>query len=112
MEKLKEELLKRLSDGVVEMEEDDVEEAAKEYLEAGFPAFDGIMDGLVDGMNRASELYEAEEYFVTDVLLCSEDVYKRQVRKWYVEGIGAILLVAFLLLPIGTEVFRKGGRTS
>ena len=29
MEKLKEELLKRLSDGVVEMEEDDVEEAAK-----------------------------------------------------------------------------------
>lgn len=34
MEKLKEELLKRLSDGVVEMEEDDVEEAAKEYLEA------------------------------------------------------------------------------
>ena len=32
MEKLKEELLKRLSDGVVEMEEDDVEEAAKEYL--------------------------------------------------------------------------------
>ena len=46
MEKLKEELLKRLSDGVVEMEEDDVEEAAKEYLEAGFPAFDGIMEGL------------------------------------------------------------------
>lgn len=36
MEKLKEELLKRLSDGVVEMEEDDVEEAAKEYLEADF----------------------------------------------------------------------------
>ena len=75
MEKLKEELLKRLSDGVVEMEEDDVEEAAKEYLEAGFPAFDGIMDGLVDGMNRASELYEAEEYFVTDVLLCSDAMY-------------------------------------
>ena len=41
---LKEELLKRLSDGVVEMEEDDVEEAAKEYLEAGYPAFDGIME--------------------------------------------------------------------
>ena len=52
---LKEELLKRLSDGVVEMEEDDVEEAAKEYLEAGYPAFDGIMEGLVDGMNRASQ---------------------------------------------------------
>ena len=44
------------------MEEDDVAEAAKEYLEAGYPAFDGIMEGLVDGMNRASQLYEEEEY--------------------------------------------------
>ena len=49
----KEELLKRLSDGVVDMEEDDVAEAAKEYLDAGYPAFDGIMEGLVAGMNRA-----------------------------------------------------------
>ena len=71
----KEELLKRLSDGVVEMEEDDAAEAAQEYLDAGYPAFDGIMEGLVDGMNRASELYEAEEYFVTDVLLCSDAMY-------------------------------------
>lgn len=72
---MKEELLKRLSDGVVDMEEDDVEEAAREYLDAGYPAFDGIMEGLVDGMNRASQLYEEEEYFVTDVLLCSDAMY-------------------------------------
>lgn len=71
----KEELLKRLSDGVLEMEEDDVAEAAQEYLDAGYPAFDGIMEGLVDGMNRASVLYEEEEYFVTDVLLCSDAMY-------------------------------------
>lgn len=72
---LKEELLKRLSDGVVEMEEEEVEAAAKEFLAEGFPAFDGIMEGLVDGMNRASQLYEEEEYFVTDVLLCSDAMY-------------------------------------
>lgn len=71
----KEELLKKLSDGVLEMEEDDVAEAAQEYLDAGYPAFDGIMEGLVDGMNRASQLYEEEEYFVTDVLLCSDAMY-------------------------------------
>lgn len=71
----KEELLKRLSDGVVEMEEDDVAKAAQEYLDAGYPAFDGIMDGLVDGMNRAGQLYEEEEYFVTDLLLCSDAMY-------------------------------------
>lgn len=34
------------------------------------------------------------------------------VRKWYVEAAGTIMLVLFLLLPIGAELFRKGGRTS
>lgn len=72
----KEDLLKRLSDGVVDMEEDDVIEACNEYLEAGYPAYDGIMEGLVDGMNRASKLYDEEEYFVTDVLLCSDAMYE------------------------------------
>jgi corrinoid protein of di/trimethylamine methyltransferase len=73
---LKEELLKRLSDGVVDMEEEDVIAASNEYIEAGYPAFDGIMDGIVDGMNRASQLYDDEEYFVTDVLLCSDAMYE------------------------------------
>lgn len=73
---LKEDLLKILSDGVVEMEEDDVIDACNKYVELGYPAFDGIMQGLVDGMNRASKLYEEEEYFVTDVLLCSDAMYE------------------------------------
>lgn len=75
MARSKEELLAKLSECVVEMEEDEVVEVAKEYIEAGYPAFDGIMEGLVDGMNKASDLYDAEEYFVTDVLLCSDAMY-------------------------------------
>ena len=71
----KEELLKQLSDDVAEMEEELAAEHAKAYIEAGFPAYDGIMEGLVDGMNRASKLYDEEEYFVTDVLLCSDAMY-------------------------------------
>ena len=71
----KEELLKKLSDAVVEMEDDTVVEVAKEYLGEGLPAYDGIMEGLVDGMTRASKLYDEEEYFVTDVLLCSDAMY-------------------------------------
>ena len=75
MARLKEELLAKLSECVVEMEEDEVVEVAQEYIDAGYPAFDGIMEGLVDGMNKASDLYDAEEYFVTDVLLCSDAMY-------------------------------------
>jgi len=48
---------------------------ANEYVESGYPALDGIMEGLVDGMNKASDLYDEEEYFVTDLLLCSDAMY-------------------------------------
>ena len=71
----KQELLLKLSDQVLEMEEDGVKDTAREYLEAGYPVLQGIMDGLIDGMNRAGELYEEEEYFVTDLLLCSDAMY-------------------------------------
>ena len=64
MAKSKEELLEKLSECVLEMEEEEVVDVAEEYIAAGYPAFDGIMDGLVDGMNKASDLYDEEEYFV------------------------------------------------
>ena len=64
----KEELLNKLSECVLEMEDEEVVDVAEEYIEAGYPALDGIMEGLVDGMNKASELFEEEEYFVTDIL--------------------------------------------
>ena len=75
MAKSKEELLEKLSECVVEMEDEEVADVANEYVEAGYPALDGIMEGLVDGMNKASDLYDEEEYFVTDLLLCSDAMY-------------------------------------
>ena len=56
MTKTKEELLAELSRCVLEMEEDEVTEAAKEYARLGFDPTDGILFGLVNGMNRASDL--------------------------------------------------------
>ena len=73
--KSKEELLEELSECVVEMEDEDVAGVAEEYLEAGYPAIDGILDGLVDGMNKAAALYEAEEYYVPELLICSDAMY-------------------------------------
>jgi len=75
MAKSKEELLEKLSECVVEMEDEEVVDVATEYVESGYPALDGIMEGLVDGMNKASDLYDEEEYFVTDLLLCSDAMY-------------------------------------
>ena len=54
--------------GLVEVQQDNTE-AIQDAIA------DGIMEGLVAGMNKASDLYDAEEYFVTDVLLCSDAMY-------------------------------------
>ena len=71
----KEELLQKMSDYVFEMEDEEIADVCEEYIEAGYDPLDGILHGLVDGMNRASDMYDQEEYFVTDLLLCSDAMY-------------------------------------
>ena len=71
----KEELLQKMSDYVFEMEDEEISDVCEEYIEAGYDPLDGILHGLVDGMNRASDMYDQEEYFVTDLLLCSDAMY-------------------------------------
>ena len=75
MARSKEELLAKLAECVLEMEDEEIVEVAEEYIEAGYPAYDGVMDGLVAGMNEASVLFDEEEYFVTDILLCADALY-------------------------------------
>ena len=71
----KEEFLKELSECVVKMEDDKVISVAEAYVNSGYPAIDGILNGLVDGMNRAADLYENEEYFIPELLICSDAMY-------------------------------------
>ena len=75
MAKSKKELLQQLSDYVFEMEDESIAEVANEYINSGYEALDGVLKGLVDGMNRAGQMYEEEEYFVTDLLVCSDAMY-------------------------------------
>ena len=49
----KTELLQRMSDDVFEMDDEDIIPACEEYINDGYEALDGIMEGLVDGMSRA-----------------------------------------------------------
>ncbi|WP_428559891.1 MAG: corrinoid protein [Solidesulfovibrio sp. DCME] len=71
----KQALLGQLSDCVCNMDDERVVDVSRAYLDGGHPALDGILGGLVDGMNRAGALYEEEEYFVSDLLLCSDAMY-------------------------------------
>jgi corrinoid protein of di/trimethylamine methyltransferase len=71
----KEELLKALNDGVVNYEEDEVREAAQAILDGGYDPLEGIMDGLAAGMVIVGDLYERNEYFVPEVLMCADALY-------------------------------------
>jgi corrinoid protein of di/trimethylamine methyltransferase len=75
MSQNEDDLYKALSDAVVGMDEDHARELSIEAAERGFDAYITIERGLVDGMGRAGELFEAEEYFIPELLLCSDAMY-------------------------------------
>lgn len=68
-------LLEELNRCVVEMEDEEVIDVAKEYVESGYDAYEGITEGLAKGMERAGDLFEEEEYFVPELLICSDAMY-------------------------------------
>jgi corrinoid protein of di/trimethylamine methyltransferase len=75
MAKSKEEILELLKDGVINYKEDQVKEAANESLAAGYTPLEMIMDGLAAGMEVVGQLYERNEYFVPEVLMCADALY-------------------------------------
>lgn len=74
-EELREELLKTLSDGVVNMDEATVKEAAQRVLDEGLDAYDAIMNGLAAGMEIVGDLYDKHEYFVPELLIAADALY-------------------------------------
>lgn len=71
----KDALLKALKDCVVDMEDEQVVEVAKAYVAAGYDAYEGIEMGLCKGMERVGELFDDEEYYIPELLICSDAMY-------------------------------------
>ncbi|MFQ5811290.1 MAG: corrinoid protein, partial [Armatimonadota bacterium] len=71
----KAEILQGLADAVVQMDEDRAVELAHEALAAGIDAYGAIHEGLSPGMAVVSDKYDREEYFVPEILLCSDAMY-------------------------------------
>ncbi len=71
----KENLLKGLSDAVVNMDEDETVKLSNQVIEEKYDAYEAIDKGLADGMERAGKLFEEEEYFIPELLMCSDAMY-------------------------------------
>jgi dimethylamine corrinoid protein len=68
----KEKLFQEISNALVEMDVERVAELAQETVKQEIPAFETITGGLVPGMDEVGRLYEEEEYFLPEVLICSD----------------------------------------
>ena len=68
----KETLFKQISHSLIEMEEDKVVELCQKTLDEKIPAYETITEALIPGMDEVSKLYEEEEYFLPEVLICSD----------------------------------------
>ncbi|MDP3046076.1 MAG: corrinoid protein [Chloroflexota bacterium] len=71
----KETLLEDLKQGVINFDEELVKTASQQVLDEGYVPLEAIMDGLAAGMEVVGDLYERQEYFVPEVLMCADALY-------------------------------------
>jgi len=69
------EIFEKLKNGVIQYDEDACKEGAQEALDAGIDPNAAIFDGLVSGMEEVGRLFEAQEYFVPEILMCADALY-------------------------------------
>lgn len=65
-------LFRDISEALIDMNDDGVEELCNESLKLSISAEETITEGLLVGMNKVGELYEEEEYFLPEVMICSD----------------------------------------
>lgn len=77
----------KLADAVVEMDEDVVMQLCQEIIDSDVSAYEAIDLGLSKGMERAGQLFEEEEYFVPELLMCADAMNKGiEKLKPYLKG--------------------------
>jgi methanogenic corrinoid protein MtbC1 len=71
----KKEILDAIRNAVVQYDEDQCASWCKTALQEGLDAYEATMKGLAAGMDTVGELYTRQEYFVPELLLCSDALY-------------------------------------
>jgi len=74
-EERKKAILDAIRNAVVQYDEDQCAARCKTALEEGLDAYEATLKGLAAGMDQVGELYTRQEYFVPELLLCSDALY-------------------------------------
>ena len=68
-------LFREIHDAVVSFDEERCVRLCKAVLKEGTDPYEAVMRGLAAGMDTVGGLYEKKEYFVPELLLCSDALY-------------------------------------
>jgi corrinoid protein of di/trimethylamine methyltransferase len=69
------EILDKLKNAGIHYYDDAAKEGSEEALKEGVDPNDAIFNGLVSGMEEVGRLFEAQEYFVPELLMCADALY-------------------------------------
>ncbi len=70
-----EEIIKGLTDAVINGKKDVAAELAQKALDTGVDPYDAVINGLAEGMKTMSERYDAKEVFMPHLLMASNAMY-------------------------------------
>jgi corrinoid protein of di/trimethylamine methyltransferase len=68
----KSDIFYRLTQAVIDMDATRAAEAAAAVIQHNVDPYEAIIEGLAKGMDKVNELFENEEYFVPEILLCAD----------------------------------------
>ncbi|MCL4503015.1 MAG: corrinoid protein [Deltaproteobacteria bacterium] len=68
-------ILHELAEAVINMDVPGAKRAAESALAFKIDPYEAITEGLAKGMDRVNELFEQEEYFVPEILVCADAMY-------------------------------------
>jgi len=94
----KKEILEKLAEAVVEYDEDMAKEWSQIALDENMDAFEAIMNGLAAGMETVGDLYDKQEYFVPEMLMCADalyaglDILRPHIKKENIKNIGQVVI--------------------
>ena len=62
----------KIRDAIVNLDIEGVQNACKEVIETGLPAYKAVTDGMAKGMEIVGEKYESGEYFLAELIMAGE----------------------------------------
>ena len=92
------ELIKGLYDAVINMDEEAAADFSHTILEEDVDVYQAVVNGLTAAMEKVGELYTSQEYFVPELLLCSDalyaglDILKPHIKAEETEAKGRIVI--------------------